>query len=92
MRDKLQSNDCKTLIKKESRTTARYHRETGYKIGQQIDLSRSSFYRYKYVKKFGSKEVIELCKTEQISVWKAYKFVHAQQIKKMLDLIDKEKV
>jgi len=92
MPKELQSNDCKNLIKKESRTTARYHREAGYKAGKQVDISRSTMDRYAFIKKFGSEEIIELVNSEQISIWKAYKFVRAQQMKKLFDLIDKEKV
>jgi hypothetical protein len=91
MSKELQSFDCKNLIKKESRTTKRYQRETAYKIAQELNFgwSRSTYVRARYIEKFGSEEIRELVKTEQISIWKAYKFVRTQQIQKALKLIGK---
>lgn len=84
---KLQSSDCKELIKKESRTTARYHREQGYKIGQQVGISRSTYRRNLFIQKYGSEEIKECVRCGEISIYKAYLFVRYQQRKKALGIV-----
>jgi len=87
----LPSIDGKPLVKPKAKSTDRHKRETAYKIAKDLNLSVATLRRGTYVLKFGSKEIIELLRSGQISVWRGYNYVRRQQEKKLFELLLKAK-
>lgn len=83
----LPSIDGNSLIKPKAKSTDRHKRETLSKVGEKVGLSVATFRRSLYIDKWGSEEIKQLCRSGQLSVWRAYNFVRRQQEEKLFELI-----
>ena len=88
--DILPSFDGKPLIKPKSKSTERHKRETLSKIAESQKISTATLRRAKYIIAFGSEDVKELCRSGQLSIWRAYNFVKRQEEHKLFTLLEAE--
>jgi len=84
----LPSIDGKSLMRSKSKSTDRHEREAISKIARQVHLSVPTFRRGLYIKKYGSEEIQELCKSGKLSIWRAYNFVKREQEAKLFRMLE----
>ena len=88
---KLPTIDGKPLVKPKAKSTDRHKREKLYKIAKNLQMSVATLRRGHYILKFGSEEIKELLRNNEVSVWRAYNYVKRQKEMELIEWILRNK-